>query len=150
MNKRLTRRAGTLLATSALLFGTSVMLGATEAAAAQWTFKKVAVSSNGSFSIGAYNNGTYAGAMTWNADPVTGGAPGDSFQVVDRLSDGWGMEAHMTSPVSGRTATTRGHTAVYYSPWNTKDLTEGTSVYIQLCAFKGSSERCSVAYSGHA
>ncbi|AQS67362.1 hypothetical protein [Streptomyces pactum] len=107
------------------------------------------MSSDGDFTIAAYNNGTYAGLMEWNADPV-GNTPGDAFRVLDRLSDGWGMEAHMTSPVTGRTATTRGHTAVYYSPYGTGNLTEGTTVYIQLCAIKGTTERCSIAYSGHA
>ncbi|MER5184579.1 hypothetical protein ABT009_40810 [Streptomyces sp. NPDC002896] len=151
MRKRLRNRVATLLAASALMCGSSLTLGATNAAAAGWTFEKGAVSSNGSFSIGAYYNGTYAGAMVWNADPLNGGSiPGDAFQVVDRLSDGRGMEATMISPTTGRVATTRGHEATYYSPWNTGNLDEGTPVYIQLCAVKGDYADCSLAYSGHA
>ncbi|GGX20934.1 hypothetical protein GCM10010297_47950 [Streptomyces malachitofuscus] len=149
MNKRFAKRVGTFAATSALIVGTSLTLGATEAAAAEWTFEKGKVHSSGSFTISADNNGTYAGLMSWNADPI-GDIPGDSFRVLDRLSDGWGMEAKMINPVTGRTATTRGHKATYFSPWSTGNLTEGTKVYIQLCAFRGSSRVCSPAYSGHA
>ncbi|MFD3927869.1 hypothetical protein [Streptomyces sp. NPDC058614] len=75
------------------LAGGSLTVGATNAAAADWTFSKSAVSDNGSFSITSYYNGTYAGAMVWNADPGCCGIPGDAFQVVDVLSDGRGMEA---------------------------------------------------------
>jgi hypothetical protein len=113
MRKRLKNRIITLLAATALLGGTSLTLGATNAAAADWTFEKSAVSDDGSFSISAYYQGTYAGAMVWNADPGCCDIPGDAFQVVDRLSEGWGMEASMISPVTGRVATTRGHSAVY-------------------------------------
>ncbi|MFG2332735.1 hypothetical protein ACGFMM_24315 [Streptomyces sp. NPDC048604] len=151
LRQNLKYRVLTLVAATAVLAGSSLTLGADGAAAADWTFKKSAVSSNGSFSIGAYNNGTYAGAMVWNADPITStGIPGDAFQVVDRLSDGWGMEATMIIPVTGRVATTRGHAAVYYSPWNTGDLREDTQVSIQLCAVAGDRKVCSAAYSGHA
>ena len=149
MSKRLRNRVVTLLAASALFVGGSVTLGATNAAAADWTFKKSAVSSNGSFTIAAYKSGTYAGVMVWNADP-SGSIPGDAFQVVDRLGDGWGMEASMIHPTTGRVATTRGHSAVYFSPWNSGNLTEGTDVYIQLCAVQGTSADCSLAYGGHA
>lgn len=88
--------------------------------------------------------------MTWNADPGCCGIPGDAFPVADVYGDGWGMEASMISPVTGRVATTRGHSATYYSDWNSGNLAEGTTVYIQLCAVKGTTEDCSAAYSGHA
>ncbi|KRD17602.1 hypothetical protein ASE41_23345 [Streptomyces sp. Root264] len=140
----------TLLAASALFAGSCLTLGATDAAAADWTFKKSS-GDDGSFSITAYNpSGTYAGAMVWNANPGCCDIPGDAFQVIDRLSDTWGMEAKMIVPVTGRKATTRGHEAVYTSPWNTGDLTEGASVAIQLCAVKGTSSHCSIGYTGHA
>ncbi|MCX4973127.1 hypothetical protein [Streptomyces sp. NBC_00620] len=150
MRTRQKSRVFTLLAASALLAGGSLTVGATNAAAADWTFSKSAVSDNGSFSITSYYNGTYAGAMVWNADPGCCGIPGDAFQVVDVLSDGRGMEAKMVSPVTGRVATTRGHAATYTSPWNTGDLTEGTAVYIQLCAVVGTYADCSLGYSGRA
>jgi len=108
------------------------------------------VSSNGSFTIAAYNSGHYAGVMVWNADTGCCDIPGDAFQVGDVYGDGWGMEASMISPVTGRVATTRGHSATYYSDWNSGNPAEGTAVYIQLCAVKGSTEDCSAAYSGHA
>ncbi|MET9579042.1 hypothetical protein ABZY30_26350 [Streptomyces massasporeus] len=149
MTKRLKSRVATLLATSALLFGSSVTLGASNATAATWTFEKGELFPSGSYTIVAYYNGTYAGLMDWRGDPL-GGDPGDAFRVLDRLSDGHAMEAKMINPVTGRTATTRGHSAVYYSPWSTGDLTEGTNVYIQLCAVKGDYSSCSPAYSGHA
>lgn len=151
MKKKLRNRLITLLAATALSGGTSLTLGATNAAAADWTFKSSDVSKNGSYSIVAYYQGTYAGAMVWNADPLNGGSiPGDAFQVVDVLSEGWGMEASMIIPVTGRVATTRGHSAVYYSPWNTGNLREGAKVAIQLCAVKGAYEHCSFTYDGHA
>ncbi|MFD7302412.1 MULTISPECIES: hypothetical protein [Streptomyces] len=52
--------------------------------------------------------------MDWTADPIVFPdmtIPGDAFQVLDRLSDGYGMEATMISPEC-RMATTRGHSAV--------------------------------------
>lgn len=150
MRKRLRNRVATLVATSALFVGSSVTLGASNAAAATWTFQKNP-SPDGSFNIAAYYNGAYAGLMLWQADPSdTSGAPGDAFRVLDKLADGRGMEAKMISPATGRVATTRGHASPYWSPWNTGDLTEGTTVYIQLCAVAGDSSDCSAAYSGHA
>ncbi|MER6134401.1 hypothetical protein [Streptomyces sp. NPDC001815] len=148
---RTKNRVLTLLAASALLAGSCLTLGATNAAAAEWTFSKSSVDEDGGFTIAAYTpSGTYAGVMVWNADPGCCEIPGDAFQVVDRLSDGWGMEAKMIVPVSSRKATTRGHEATYYSPWSTGDLTEGARVAIQLCAVKGTSSHCSIAYTGHA
>ncbi|MFM9699489.1 hypothetical protein [Streptomyces europaeiscabiei] len=148
---RTKNRVFTLLAASALFAGSCLTLGATNAAAADWTFKKSGPEDDGSFSIVAYNpSGTYAGAMVWNADPGCCEIPGDAFEVIDRLSDTWGMEAKMISPATGRKATTRGHEAVYTSPWNTGDLVEGTKVAIQLCAVRGTYSHCSIAYTGNA
>ncbi|MEV3857897.1 hypothetical protein AB0J38_26660 [Streptomyces sp. NPDC050095] len=150
MKKNLRNRLATLLAASALIGGTTLTLGASDAAAASdWTFSKGGVDSEGGFTIAAYYHGNYAGVMVWNADPV-GSIPGDAFQVGDVGSDGWGMEASMIVPTSSRTATTRGHAAVYYSQWNTGNLDEGTAVYIQLCAVKDAYSSCSLAYGGHA
>jgi hypothetical protein len=146
MRKQMRNRLATLLTVSALCAGSSITLEASNAAAASWTFEKSAVDSDGSYTIAAYNDGRYAGIMSWNAD----GSPGDAFRAVDALGDGYAMEAKMINPVTGRVATTRGHEAIYYSPWSTGNLTEGTKVYIQLCAVKGSYSTCSPAYSGHA
>ncbi|MEV0223129.1 hypothetical protein [Streptomyces sp. NPDC050704] len=150
MTRRLRSRFGTLLAASALFVGGSVTVGATNAAAVDWTFSKSAVSADGSFSITSYYGGAVAGVMKWNADPGCCGIPGDAFQVADRLSDGRGMEAKMISPATGRVATTRGHAATYVSPWNTGDLAEGTTVQFQLCAVVGIYSTCSLGYGGHA
>ncbi|MFJ4536395.1 hypothetical protein ACIP39_10495 [Streptomyces tibetensis] len=149
MRKQLRNRLAALLTASALFTGSGVVLGASNAAAASWTFEKSAVSSNGSYTIAAYNDGAYAGVMSWNADAF-GDIPGDAFRAVDALGDGYAMEATMIHPVGGRTATTRGHAAPYYSPWASGNLAEGTTVYIQLCAVKGEYSSCSIAYSGHA
>ncbi|MGW2788131.1 hypothetical protein ACWC3X_44475 [Streptomyces populi] len=154
MKKRPRNRTVTFLAAAALAGASSLTLGATDAAAATWTFEKYTVGSNGSFTIGAYYNGIYAGLMEWNADPVDGGSgttiPGDAFRVSDWYGDGYGMEATMTSPVTGRVATTRGYASRYVSKWNSGNLAEGTTVHIQLCAVKGDAFSCSFAYSGHA
>ncbi|MFC8197996.1 hypothetical protein ACFWBR_36905 [Streptomyces sp. NPDC060006] len=147
---RTKNRVLTLLAASALLAGSCLTLGATNAAAADWTFEKNGPEDDGSFQIVAYHpNGRVAGTMGWNADPLPN-IPGDAFSVTDVLADTWGMEAKMIVPVSSRKATTRGHEAIYTSPWSTGDLTEGARVAIQLCAVKGTSSHCSIAYTGHA
>ncbi|MER6564350.1 hypothetical protein ABT300_42895 [Streptomyces sp. NPDC001027] len=70
-------RFATLLAATVMTVGASLTLGTTGAAAASWTFKKTAASSDGSFAIAAYNDGAYAGVMVWNADP-SGPIPGDA------------------------------------------------------------------------
>ena len=148
---RTKNRVLTLLAASALLAGSFLTFGATNAAAADWTFKKTGPEDDGSFQIVAYNpSGKVAGVMNWNANPLPGNIPGDAFYVYDALSDTWGMEAKMISPVTGRKATTRGHEAPYGSPYSTGDLREGTTVAIQLCVVKGTSSHCSIAYTGHA
>ncbi|WP_328839500.1 hypothetical protein [Streptomyces europaeiscabiei] len=148
---RTKNRVFTLLATSALLAGSSLTLGATNAAAADWTFAKHEGTGAGDFSATVRNpSGARAGALVWNANPGCCGIPGDAFQVLDLLSDTWGIEATMIVPVTGRKATTRGREAPYTSPWNTGDLREGTKVAIQLCAVRGDSKHCSIAYTGNA
>jgi hypothetical protein len=149
MNQKTRNRVGTFLATSALVLGTSLTLGATDAAAADFTFSKSSVSADGSFTVDVYYLGDLAGWMEWNGDP-DGSQPGDAFRVVDWSSDGFGIEARMIDPTPGRYATTRGETAIYYSGWNTGNLAEGTEVFIQVCAIKGTGSWCSIAYQGHA
>ncbi|MEU5195239.1 hypothetical protein AB0G86_14455 [Streptomyces scabiei] len=141
---RTKNRVFTLLAASALLAGSSLTLGVTNAAAADWTFKKDD-EGGGSFSIVAYNpSGQPSGVMEWVAE-------GDMFRVSDSRSDTWGLEAKMIIPAAtGRTATTRGKEAPYTSAWNTGDLREGAQVSIQLCVVKGTSSHCGLAYTGHA
>lgn len=148
---RTKNRVLTLLAASALFAGSCLTLGATNAAAADWTFKKAGSETDGSFHIVAYNpSGEVAGTMDWDANPLPGGEPGDAFRVSDHLEDSWGMEATMTAPVAGLKATTRGQAAPYRSPWTRRDLREGTPVSIRLCAVRGTSSHCGGVYSGHA
>ncbi|MER5384012.1 hypothetical protein ABT040_27710 [Streptomyces sp. NPDC002688] len=149
MNQKMRSRVGTFLATSALVVGTSLTLGATDAAAADFTFSKSGVSADGSFDVKVYYGGDHAGTMQWNGDP-SGSEPGDAFRVKDVLADGFGIEARMIDPTTGRYATTRGEPSPYTSGWNTGNLDEGTEVFIQVCAIKGTGAWCSIAYQGHA
>ncbi|MFF3612644.1 hypothetical protein [Streptomyces sp. NPDC002580] len=149
MHQKTRARVGTFLATSALVLGTSLTIGATEAAAVDFTFSKSGVSSDGSFDVKVYYRGDLAGTMEWRGDPRDGD-PGDAFRVKDQAPDGFGILARMVDPTTGRYATTRGMSYPYTSGWDTGDLDEGTEVFIQVCAVKGTGEWCSIAYQGHA
>jgi hypothetical protein len=149
MNQKMRSRVASFLAASVLVGGTSLTLGATDAAAADFTFSKSSVSADGSFKVEVYYGGDHAGTMEWNGDP-SGSEPGDAFRVVDWSADGFGIEARMVDPTTGRYATTRGEPSVYYSGWSTGNLAEGTEVFIQVCGIKGTGSWCSIAYEGHA
>ncbi|MGW1274198.1 hypothetical protein [Streptomyces sp. NPDC002491] len=40
----------------------------------------------------------------------------------------------------------RGHAAVYVSPWKTGNIAEGTPIVVNVCAVKGSKSQCGSAY----
>lgn len=90
-------------------------------------------------------NGAYAGEMVWNANP--GGDwdgngstdPGDAIGAYDGASDGYGVKAILST---GRTATTKGHTAPYWTGWKTGNLPENHGYTLKGCVFKGSTQGC--------
>ncbi|OIK01398.1 hypothetical protein [Streptomyces colonosanans] len=142
------RRIATLIASTALLVGGTVTMGAgTAAADPNFTFKYSGTTSNGSFTVAVYNNGTYAGLAEWNADPVSG-HPGDAMRAGDVLSDGWYVKAILLSPY--RLATTQGHPATYLTPWKTGDLPEGQKVEMRVAISNGTTTYLSQYYTGHA
>ncbi|MEU6293766.1 hypothetical protein [Streptomyces erythrochromogenes] len=142
------RRIATLVAATTLFVGGMGTVGAgTAAADPSFTFKYSGVGPNGGFTVAVYNNGRYAGLAEWNADPA-GGHPGDAMRAIDVLSDGWYVEAIMQTP--HRVATTKGHPAVYLTPWKTGDLPEGRSVKMRVVISNGSSTYLSSYYTGHA
>ncbi|MEU2248940.1 hypothetical protein [Streptomyces sp. NPDC019224] len=76
----------------------------------------------------------FGGYGEWNADPY-GSAPGDSIRACDTTADGWSIEVKLDIGRDGtwdRTATTRGHTSPYCTPWKTGNLKEGTPVRVQV------------------
>ncbi|MFC9293931.1 hypothetical protein ACFTWH_09225 [Streptomyces sp. NPDC057011] len=145
---KMKRRIATLFATTTLLVGGTVTAGAgTAAADPVFTFKQAAVDSVGGFTVAVYNNGRYAGVAQWQADPISG-QPGDAMRAGDVLSDGWYVEAILESPY--RFATTKGHTATYFTPWVGGDLAEGRSVRMRVAISNGTSTYLSPYYTGHA
>jgi hypothetical protein len=89
-----------------------------------------------------------AGHMTFMADPHTR-APGDSIQVCDIQSDGWGIEGYLYyNGVIIRTADTRGHNAKYCTSWKSGNLPEDHSVTLKVCMVKGSeTKNCYLDYA---
>lgn len=141
---KFTQRATTLLAATALAAGATLTSGAGSASAATITFSGSA-GSGGDYQIVALRDGKNIGYVYWSSDPVPGlGWPGDAMSVSDTSSDGYGLEAHLST---GRVATTRGHNAPYTSPWATGDLTEGLTVGMKLCLVKGDYSNCSGWYN---
>ncbi|TGA95312.1 hypothetical protein E2651_34535 [Streptomyces sp. MZ04] len=110
-------------------------------------FEKTAVSSNGSFNVAVYTNHNYSGKAEWNADPVSG-APGDALRAYDHMADGWSVEAMLS--YGSRTASTRGHSAPYWSGWKTGNIAEGKTVKVRICMVKRQYSDCSLFYSGKA
>ncbi|MFC8589459.1 hypothetical protein ACFUGD_33575 [Streptomyces sp. NPDC057217] len=144
-------RALGLSAAVVALTGTMLMSGATNAFAdPNFTFSVERSGKN--FSIEVYNNHIRAGFADWQADPdksITPAIPGDALQVRDALSNGWGVEALAVAQAGGsgyRTATTRGHNALYVSSWKTGNLKEGTPIIVQVCAVRGEKSQCGSAY----
>ncbi|MFF7340155.1 hypothetical protein ACFZAT_22825 [Streptomyces sp. NPDC008163] len=81
----------------------------------------------------------FGGYGEWNADPY-GAAPGDSIRACDTDADGWSIEVKLDIGRDGtwdRTATTRGHTSPYCTPWKTGDIKEGTPVLVQVANVGG-------------
>ncbi|MET8831616.1 hypothetical protein ABZX40_37930 [Streptomyces sp. NPDC004610] len=147
-NLRTKRRIAALIASTTLLVAGTVVMGAgTAAAVPDFTVKFSGVSNNGSFTVAVYNNGRYAGLAEWNADHVAY-SPGDAMRAVDRLADGWGVEAVLQSPY--RKATTQGHDSPYITSWKTGDLPEGQTVKMRIGVVKGDDWYVSSYYAGHA
>jgi len=148
------RKFRRFLGTSVAVFGlagTAVITGAGNASAdPNFTFSVDRVGK--SFSIEVYNNHTRAGFADWNADPdhtVDPPIPGDALQVRDILGDGWGIEAEAATQdgaLGYRKVSSRGHAAVYVSPWKTGNIAEGTPIVVNVCAVKGSKSQCGSAY----
>lgn len=90
-----------------------------------------------------YWGGVLVGTVAWNSDP-SGSYPGDAMMVCDQESDGWAIEAELYRPGSGlveREASTRGHNAVYCTPWITGDLPENVAWNIQINMVRGTESR---------
>ncbi|MER6812025.1 hypothetical protein ABT299_22385 [Spirillospora sp. NPDC000708] len=124
-------RLGALFAATTLFATGTIVASATAANAATFTYScEVYNSATKAKIIRVYNGGKYAGYAMWNGDP-SGSWPGDALRAYDGLADGWGVVANLST---GRTATTVGHNAPYYSPWATGDLTEGNhyDMYVQM------------------
>jgi len=136
------------------LTGAAVVTGTGSASAADpnFTFSVDRHSNDKSFSIQVFNNHVRAGFADWHANPgdePNTDAPGDALQVRDILGDGWGIEAIAMAQQGGagyRMATSRGHSAVYVSPWKTGNITEDTPIVVQVCAVKGAKEQCGTVY----
>ena len=74
------------------------------------------------------------GYAEWNQNPSSCYSKGDSFRVCDTASDGMGVYAEMVG--LGASATTRGHTAGYCSPWTGHNLPEGSDFRMYVYTVK--------------
>jgi hypothetical protein len=139
-----TKRFATLLAATALLAGGTLMVGAGTASASTITFEGDRVT-GGDYQIIVLRDGKNIGYAFWNADPDAAlDWPGDAMLASDIDSDGWGIQAQLST---GRLATTRGHAAPYTSPWATGNLTEGKTYYMSVCLVQGDDAKCSGDYA---
>ncbi|MFD9288077.1 hypothetical protein ACFWBV_07155 [Streptomyces sp. NPDC060030] len=109
---------GTILASSALVFGMSTSASAV-----------TTIPANG------------YGHAEWNADP-SGSTPGDSLRVCDTKADGYGVKARVfnSNYDTVRTASTAGTNAPYCTGWKSGDLPEGTRYQIITYRVKGDDE----------
>lgn len=102
--------------------------------------------STGIWNVSYPGKESYRGKIFWNADPgrdLDGNGrpdPGDSIAALDGYGDGWGVKAVLST---GRVATTKGHSAPYWSGWATGNLPENRTYTLKGCVFKGSTEHCS-------
>ncbi|MFD9717314.1 hypothetical protein [Streptomyces sp. NPDC059076] len=128
MSRRHSARLGTLLAAvGLLLWGMPTASAQESAASSQLEY--------------VYYNGEIVGSVTWNQDPA-GSTPGDSMMVCDLKSDGWAIEADLfRTGVVERTVNTRGHNAVYCSPWASGNLQENLGWVIHVNMVNGSNTR---------
>ncbi|MGV9273495.1 hypothetical protein [Streptomyces griseosporeus] len=135
-------RVSTVLAATAVAVGLSIGVGAGSAAAApRLTTDTIFYQDGKSVVVSLYADGKYAGAVTWNADPL-GDKPGDALQAYDGGADGWGVMGTVTDPWIYRSASTAGHASPYTTKWVTGDLTEDTWLDISVCLVKGSQKVC--------
>ena len=82
----------------------------------------------------------YIGEAEWFQDP-SDYYPGDTLSATDFSSDGYGIEAHLTTSPQ-RIATTRGH-AAQYTDMVSGNLPEDTKYYMYVCVVKGTYSNCS-------
>lgn len=135
-------RIATMLAATAVAAGVSLGSGAGVAnAAPNLTYTTSRYQDGKSIVIYLYADGDYAGYVNWNADPTTGGSPGDALRAYDGGADGWGVEGTVLYTET-RTASTRGHSSPYTTPWQTGNLTEWTRLPIDACLVKGTASVC--------
>jgi hypothetical protein len=131
-------RLGTLAGALVLAAGT-VVTGATPAAAApdvSFEFDLTTIYRNQRIYV--YIDGAYAGRATWYSDPGEI-STGDTLEAYDARSDGYGIEAQISS---GRIATTRGHDAPY-TDRDSGDLYEDVEYLMWVCVVKGTYQDCS-------
>jgi hypothetical protein len=137
-------------AAAGLMLAAMGVAGATTASATTYVFhfecdKYVTTAGTWEYVVTALDqNGTYVGEADFNADPADG-MPGDALRAVDGFPDGYGVIAHLST---GRTASTRGHSSPYTTPWATGNLPENTHYTIWAEMVKGDegtvSQSCSV------
>jgi hypothetical protein len=98
-----------------------------------FSFGGFSIPSEKSWSISVHNDtkGKSAGYVEWRGN-------GDLLIAHDRLADGYGIEAHLST---GRVASTAGQSSpvTVEKPGN---LTENRSYEMWVCVVKGSFERC--------
>ncbi|MDX3073260.1 hypothetical protein ACIP98_19790 [Streptomyces sp. NPDC088354] len=136
-------RIATVLAATAVAVGVSFGAGAGAATAApRLTYTWSSYDNGESVVLYLYADGDYAGYVNWNADPDSFGTPGDALRAHDDTADGWGIEGRVLSAQVYRTASTRGHSSPYTTPWQTGDITEGHRMLLDACLVKGSEEVC--------
>jgi hypothetical protein len=134
---RLAAMAGAAALTAGLLAA-----GAGPASAAEDSFHFELQHMGSDTYINVFNDsmeGRLAGWAGWWADPGTSGEPGDTLVAYDNLADGYGIESHLST---GRTATTRGHSAKYQDT-TSGNLPEGNHYLMWVCVVKGSWSKCS-------
>ncbi|MGA5503270.1 hypothetical protein [Streptomyces umbrinus] len=135
-------RLGALTGVAALAAGL-VVAGAIPAAAEDsFTFGSAVTFPSGNVYMSVRNNteGATAGTIQWWADPdAEAGTPGDTLVATDSLTDGYGIEAHLST---GRVASTEGHSAPY-TVQDGGNLTEGNKYTMWVCVVKGTFSKCS-------
>ncbi|MFB7256151.1 hypothetical protein [Streptomyces nojiriensis] len=155
------KRVGAVLGTAALFVGVAFTAGAGTASAdetgdlasdvdfsvsASGITGLTAMESDGSLAITVVSPTDHRtmGFARWNADPQPApNIPGDSLVAKDTRSDGWGIEAELST---GRVASTRGHKAPYIAIAS-GNLPEGHAYKLRACVVKGSERQCSQWYA---
>lgn len=119
---------------------TTVLSGASPAAAADGFSFGYETNSNGNGYIKVTNTtlGKYAGYGSWRADRDDFG-PGDSLYAYDKLADGYGIKAILST---GRVASTVGRSAPAFDRAG-GNLPEGRSYTMRVCVVKGDWSKCS-------